>query len=316
MTTTPQHVIFGAGAIGQALAQALVRRGETGIRLVSRSGSPARGVPDGAVEAVAGDARDPAFTVPVARGARVVHQVLNPPYDRWTQEFPALQAGVLAAAEATGARLVSTENVYLYGRPRGGPLTEDHPHDAHTRKGRLRGAMSRELLAAHEAGRVEVAIGRASDYFGPGGGGQSNLGDRVLGPALAGGTATVLGDPDQPHTYTFIPDIAEGLAVLGEHPDAPGRAWHLPNDPAPLTTRQLVQLAFDAAGTGRARVRSTPWALLRLVGLANPTVRELVEMRYEFEAPFLVDSSRAADKLGLRATPYAEAVARTLEAHR
>jgi nucleoside-diphosphate-sugar epimerase len=309
--------VFGAGAIGQSLVRALVRRGETGVRLVSRSGTPARGVPDGAVEAVRADASDPAATVPLARGARVVYQVLNPPYHRWVQEFPGLQAGVLAAAEATGARLVSMENVYLYGRPAGGrPLDEDAPHEAHTRKGRLRGAMSRELLAAHRAGRAEVAIGRASDYFGPGGGGQSNLGDRVFPAALAGRTATVLGDPDQPHTYTFIPDIAEGLAVLGEHPDAAGRAWHLPNDPSPLSTRDLVQLAFDAAGTGPARVRSTPWALLRLVGLGVPAVRELVEMRYEFEAPFLVDSSRIAHELGVKATPYVEAVARTLADHR
>jgi nucleoside-diphosphate-sugar epimerase len=100
--------------------------------------------------------------------------------------------------------------------------------------------MSQELLTAHRAGRVQVAIGRASDYFGPRGGAQSNLGDRVFPAALAGKTATVLGDPDQPHTYTYIPDIGEGLAVLGEHPDAPGEIWHLPNDPATRTTRDLV----------------------------------------------------------------------------
>src|SRR3954471_14437530 len=80
---------------------------------------------------------------------------------------------------ATRARLVSMENVYMYGRPAGHPLTEDRAHDAHTTKGQLRGRMARDLLAAHHAGRVEVTIGRASDYFGPRGGAQSNLGDRV-----------------------------------------------------------------------------------------------------------------------------------------
>jgi nucleoside-diphosphate-sugar epimerase len=111
------------------------------------------------------------------------------------------------------------------------------------KKGQLRGRMARELLAAHHAGRVEVAIGRASDYFGPRGGAQSNLGDRVFPAALAGKTATVLGDPDQPHTYTYIPDIGEGLAVLGEHSAAPGEVWHLPNDPHTRTTRQIVETA-------------------------------------------------------------------------
>ncbi len=108
-----------------------------------------------------------------------------------------------------------------------------------------------------------MAIGRASDYYGPHGGAQSNLGDRVVAPALAGKTASVLGDPDQPHTYTFIPDIGEGLAVLGEHPDAPGRAWHLPNDPRTRTTRELVDLVYTFAGQPRTKVRDVPVLLLQ-----------------------------------------------------
>ena len=196
MNSMARHVIFGTGAIGLATLDALLRRGET-VRMVNRSGT-AR-VPDD-IEVVGGNAADPQFTIDVARGAQVIYQTLNPPYERWVEEFPALQAGVLAAAEAHGARLVSMENVYVYGRPAGWPLTETRDYAAQTKKGTLRGRMAQELLDAHRTGRVAVAIGRASDYFGPGGGAQSNLGDRVLPAAIAGKTATVLGDPDQPHT--------------------------------------------------------------------------------------------------------------------
>jgi nucleoside-diphosphate-sugar epimerase len=190
----------------------------------------------------------------------VVYQTLAPPYHQWVELFPALQASVLAVAEAAGARLVSMENVYMYGRPAGQPLTETRPYVAHTKKGKLRARMARDLLAAHEAGRVQVAIGRASDYFGPRGGALSNLGDRVFPPALAGKTATVMGDPDQPHTYTYIPDIGEGLAVLGEHPDAPGEIWHLPNDPQTCTTRQLVDSIYRQAGQPRTQTPRHPGA--------------------------------------------------------
>jgi len=221
--TAPRHVIFGTGAIGPATFNALRRRGES-VRMVNRSGH-ARVPDDVDVDVVGGDARDPAFTTAVAHGSAVVYQTLNPPYPEWSAQFPALQAGVLAAAEATGARLVSMENVYLYGRPAGRPLTEDRAHDAHTKKGQLRGRMARDLLAAHHAGRVPVAIGRASDYVGPRGGAQSNPGDRVFPAALAGKTATVVGNTEQPHTYTYSPGIGEGLAVLGEHPAAPGEVW-------------------------------------------------------------------------------------------
>jgi nucleoside-diphosphate-sugar epimerase len=310
--TTPRHVVFGTGAIGLATMDALLARGET-VRIVNRSGRAP--VPDG-VEVVGGDASDPAFTTAVAHGARVVYQTLNPPYDQWVQQFPSLQASVLAAAQAHGARLVSMENVYMYGRPNGQPLTEDRRHDAHTHKGQLRSRMSRELLDAHVAGRVEVAIGRASDYFGPRGGAQSNLGDRALPAALAGRTATVLGDPDQPHTYTYIPDIGEGLAVLGEHPDAAGQVWHLPNDPETHTTRQLVDHVYRLAGQRRTRLRQVHPLLLRAAATTNRTVRALLEMQYQFDEPFIVDSTRIGTRLGARATPLHQALEDTLAAYR
>jgi len=312
MTTTPPHVIFGTGAVGRALLTALTSRGEK-VRMVNTSGVAS--VPAD-VEVVGGNAADPAFSTEAARGARVVYQTLNPPYAQWTEKFPALQSGVLAAAEQAGARLVSMENVYMYGPAAGRVLTEDLPNDAPTKKGRLRGRMADDLLTAHRAGRVEVAIGRASDYFGPRGGAQSNLGDRVFRPALAGKSASVLGDPDQPHTYTYIPDIGEGLAVLGEHPDAPGEIWHLPNDPDTKTTRQLVEIIFRDAGRPETKLKTVPTVVLKIMGLFNPMMRELLEMQYLYAEPFVVDSTKIATRLGVRATPLEQALRDTLAGYR
>ncbi|HEY5846015.1 MAG TPA: NAD-dependent epimerase/dehydratase family protein [Microlunatus sp.] len=311
MTGPARHVIFGTGAIGLATLEALLRRGET-VRMVNRSGSAP--VPE-EVEVVGGDAADQRFTIDVTSGSRVIYQTLNPPYSRWVEEWPGLQAGVLAAAQAHAARMVSMENVYMYGRPAGRPLTETRDYAAHTTKGQLRARMANGLLAAHQAGNVSVAIGRASDYFGPRGGAQSNLGDRLFPAALEGKTASVLGDPDQPHSYTYIPDIGEGLAVLGEHPDAPGQVWHLPNDPDTRTTRELVDAVYRLSGQPRTRLRQMPPLLLRIVGLANPTVRELLEMQYQFEEPFIVDSTKITT-LGVTATPITQALADTLATYR
>jgi nucleoside-diphosphate-sugar epimerase len=305
------HVIFGTGAIGLATFDVLRSRGEA-VRLVNRSGRAA--VPRD-VEIIGGDARDPVFATRAARGARVIYQTLNPAYVEWVAQFPALQAGVLTAAESTGARLVSMENVYMYGRPAGRPLTEDREYAAHTRKGQLRGRMSRDLLAAHQAGRVQVVIARASDYFGPRGGSQSNLGDRVFPAARAGKSATVLGDPDQPHTYTYIPDIGRGLVALGNHPDAPGQVWHLPNDPDTRTTRQLVEAIYQYAGQPRTRIHSVSPLTLRTLSLVSPTVHELLEMQYQFEEPFIVDSSKIATKLRITHTPIEQALAETLSSY-
>jgi nucleoside-diphosphate-sugar epimerase len=304
------HVVLGAGAIGLAVAEALVKRGEA-VRVVNRGGRAE--VPDG-VEVLAADVADADAARRAAAGAAVVFQCLNPPYDKWPELFPALQAGAMAAAEAAQAKLVVMENLYLYGRPGGRSLTEDSPRHADTRKGKLRGRMSAELFAAHRAGRVRVAVGRASDYFGPRGGAQSMLGDRVVPAALAGRPARVLGDPDQPHTYSYIPDIGEGLVVLGEGDEALGHAWHLPN-PETRTTRQLVEAIFRLAGH-QPRVRAAPALLLRLLGLFNPVVRELNEMAYEFEEPFVVDSSRFEATFGVRATPLDQALETTVDWYR
>jgi nucleoside-diphosphate-sugar epimerase len=304
------HVVLGAGAVGMAIAEALVRRGKS-VRVVNRSGLR-EAVAD--VESVRGDVTDAAFLASATHRARVIYQALNPPYHRWAQDFPGLQAAAIGAGQAADARLVVMDNVYMYGRPNGRPFTEDRDYDADTRKGRVRAGMARDLMAAHDASRVEVTVGRASDFFGPRAGEQSLIGDRVIPPALADKTASVMGDPDMPHTYTFVPDIGENLVCLGEQDEALGRIWHLPS-PETRTTRDVVALVYQAAGT-EARLKVTPAWQMRALGLVNRTVREIKEMRYEFDEPFIVDASRAETELGLRATPLADAVEQTVRWYR
>ena len=109
---------------------------------------------------------------------------------------------------------MSLENLYGYGPTAGQAMTEDLPFAATTVKGRTRAAMTQELLDAAEAGRVRIAIGRASDFSAPDTTG-TTLGERVFANALAGKRADFIGNPDLPHTYSYVPDIATGLATLG-----------------------------------------------------------------------------------------------------
>lgn len=299
------HVVFGTGAVGLAVVELLASRGEQ-VVAVNRSGGGH--VPAG-VTIRAGDASDPQFATEVTAEAMVVYQCLNPPYSKWPELFPALQAGVLAGAAAADAKLVSFENVYMYGPTDGKPITEDLPYAARTRKGTVRAGMANDLLAAHQAGRVRVAIGRASDYFGPRGT-MSAMGERVFYPVLAGKKAQVMGNPDLPHTYSYIPDIASGLVTLGMHDQADGRAWHLPN-PSTLTTREFVAAIGTSAGTV-GETTSMPKAMMNVVGLFNGNVRELKEMMYEFEEPFIVDSSAFTAAFDQFATDLDEAIAATV----
>lgn len=303
------HVVFGTGPVGLATMDELSSRGKR-VRMVNRRGRA--DVPEG-VEVVGGDAADPAFTRGTCEGASVVYFALNPPYDRWPELFPGLQAGVLEGAAGAGAKLIAMENLYMYGPTDGRPLTEDLPHAPNTRKGTVRARMSRELMEAHASGRVRVAIGRASDFFGP----RvltSAAGEQVFGRAVQGKGAQVAGDPDQPHTYTYMPDIGRGLAILGEREEALGQAWHLPS-PETVTTREFVETIFEEVGKP-ARVHAAPKILLRVMGLFNPPLRETIEMLYEFEEPFAVDHSKFERAFGDHATTLKEAIGGTVRWYR
>ena len=310
MTTEKDlHVVFGTGAIGMALIDELHATGKR-VRAANRSGSA--DVPEG-VEIVGGDATSDDFTIAASAGASVVYSCVNPPYTSWPELFPPLQAAVINGAASAGAKLVAMENLYMYPPMNGQPLTEDLPYTATTRKGAVRGRMSEDLRAAHESGQLRVTAGRASDYFGPRGL-VSAMGERAFYPALVGKKAQVMGNPDVLHSYSYIPDIAKGLAILGERDEADGQAWHLPNAPA-ITTRQFIDQVYTAAGT-EPGISAMPRWMVNTVGLFNGNVRELKEMLYEFEEPFVVDDSRFKEAFGDIATPLPEAIDTTVAWYR
>ena len=300
-----RHVVFGTGPIGIALANLLANGGED-VVAVNRSG---RASTDESVEVVPGDASDPEFTTSVAGQADVVYQCLNPPYTKWPELFPGLQASLLQATRRSGAKLVTLENMYAYGPTGGAALVEDLPLAATGSKGRVRAQMTRELLDAHAAGDVRVAIGRASDYFGPRGL-VSHMGEGVFYPAIAGKKAQVMGNPDQPHTFSYIPDIATGLATLGRDDRADGKAWHLPNAPT-ITTRQFIAKVYEASGT-EGDVSAMPRLMVNVIALFNANLREAKELLFEFEEPFVVDSAAYASTFGGPATNLDDAIPATV----
>ena len=309
MSESRLHVVFGAGQVGRAVAAHLAGAGAA-VRAVSQRRPPALGV---GIDWRAADATDPESATDAAKGASVIYQCLNAPYTQWPRCFPPLQRGVLAAAERTDALLVTLENVYGYGPTGGKPMTEDMPLAATTSKGRTRAAMTAELLAAAEAGQVRIAIGRASDFFGAGVT-ESTLGARVFGNAIAGKRADFIGDPDLPHTYSYVPDIAAGLATLGNDERAAGQVWHLPG-PQTVTTRALLDLVA-AEVNHPVGIRRIPKLAVRVLGLVNPMMRELAEMSYEFEQPFVLDTSKYESTFGAAGTPLATAISETIAWYR
>ncbi|MEM9432593.1 MAG: NAD-dependent epimerase/dehydratase family protein [Pseudomonadota bacterium] len=301
MSDLTHSVVLGAGPMGRTIAKLLVSKGQV-VTVVTRDG---RSIGPG-IAAAKADLSQPAQTIEACRRADVIYQCAAPPYHEWATGFPALQEAAIAAAESSGSVLVAVENLYGYGIA--GTLHEDLPLNATTRKGSLRAGLSQELLAAHSAGRAKCVAGRATDFFGPGVT-VSALGERFWPAILAGKTVDWVGDPEAPHSFAYLPDLAAALVALAQTPSCWGKAWHLPALP-PITVREICDRA-TAEDNGRTRLRKTPSWLLRVIGLVQPAAGELVEMRYMFDQPFVINHSKFDQHIKLDVHSWDQALKET-----
>ncbi len=304
----PLQVVLGAGQIGPRVAERLLARGLR-VRLVRRGRFAPGEAPVGA-ETASADVADPAAAATVMAGAAAVYHCVNPRYTDWAAQLLPLTHGIVAGASRAGAHLVVLDNLYMYGRAPGGVMREDTPVAPCSKKGALRAAAAAAMIAARDRGDLAVTIGRASDFIGPGATLAAVFGDRFWPRALAGKAGEVLGDPDQPHAYSYVPDVADGLVTLGTDPRARNQLWHLPANPAE-PTRALIARIGAALGAPLAATSVPTW-LLRGLGVVSPMMREIAEMTYQWKAPFVLDDTRFRTTFGRGATPWAPAIAATV----
>lgn len=314
--TSTITVLGATGGAGAAITRAAQERGDLRVRAVNRGGSAEAAA---TTERIAAD-------IETAEGARaalggiranadgdhVVVLAAQPPYHAWGDgRFERLLDNVLAATAEVGGKLVFVDNLYAYDST-AGPITEKSP-PAPNRKGRLREQVARRALAAHEQGQVRVTIGGFSDYFGPGPGADAVLSVTAIDPALAGRRMRALFELDVPHAFAYLPDVAEMFLTLALDDRADGHRWVLPHQP-PVTQREAQRMVAAAAGTAPRHGRLGPLAL-RLGGLVERDLRELLAIRDQWEQPYEVDGSAFTATFGPHhLTPMDEAVTATVTA--
>lgn len=302
----PLHVVVGAGQVGPLVARELVRRGVR-VRMVRRSAvDPGiSGAEVARADALDADAMDAALD-----GAAVVYDCTNPArYDAWSTDLLPLRRGVRDAAMRAGARLVALDCLYMLGRGTGAPRREDDPLAPCSKKGELRAELHRELEAMGRRGDLRFVVGRASDFFGPGADQGSLFSLEALRGIAAGKSVIAPTSADVKHAYSFVPDVADGLVRLGLDDDADG-VFHLPVA-SKGTTRELALALGQAAGT-TPTVREIPRWVFRAAGLFVPTLGAMVEMLYQWEAPFELDDTKFCARYGVQATPLEDAARATM----
>jgi len=303
--------VAGFGAVGRALVARLAARGDQ-VRVVQRVDP--KSLPQGATFASC-DVEDASSTAQALEGAGTVVCAVGLPYraDVFTRVWPVVMRNLLEACARTNARFVFADNLYMYG-PQTAPLTEDMPLTDYGAKPRARAEITRLWREAHAAGRVRACAVRASDFYGPDVPTSvvSTMGVQRL---LAGKAALAPYPANHPHAQTYVPDFARALVSLIDAPDdAYGQAWHVPNAPA-LPLREVLDLAADLIGV-RRRITVLPQALLPLLGLFSGDIRELKEMRFQWDRPYLVDASKFAGAFWSDATPLDQGLRATIAFYR
>jgi nucleoside-diphosphate-sugar epimerase len=300
----PENVIFGTGPLGLAVARRLVSSGK-GVRLVNRSGR-AQGPPG--AEVFAADATDPAAARRACEGAAVVFHCATHSYGQWDKVLPPIMNGIIEGAAAANAWVVYGDNLYAYGHV-DGPIREDLPYRPVGPNTRARAEVATTLMNAHAAGKLRATIGRASDFYGPNAR-QSKAGDGIFARAIAGRPAQVIGNPDLPHTLTFIDDFAASLVTLSQQVKALGEVWHVPNAET-VTTRRFVEMVFDQLHQP-PRLRPAPTIVISLLALALPPMRGVKETMYQSQRPWVVDHSKYERAFGAQPTPHQSAIEATI----
>ncbi|MGW9414604.1 NAD-dependent epimerase/dehydratase family protein [Arthrobacter cupressi] len=302
MTTT--YAVTGAGPVGWTIASLLAEQGQQ-VRLLTRSGS---GPEHPLIERRKADVSDPAQLADAFDGVSAVfHCIHGSAYtaEAWQAELPRAERTVLDAAAAAGAVVVFPESLYSYSEP-DKPMREDSPRETGGGKRGVRTA----LLKARQAHRADTVSVVAGDFFGPHVR-TSHAGERMVPVLLKGKSLQVVGSAHQPHSFTYVPDLAAAMVKAARTPELWNSVLHAPTGPA-LSQQELATAFTTAAGLPAVKLGAIPGWLLKTLGLASTDMRELAELLYQFERPFVMDSAASQAKLGMAPTPLAEAAAATV----
>lgn len=316
MTHTTQQkiaLIVGAnGGVGSELATALKRHGWQ-LRALVRKAPAANSAASGQTEWISGDAMRAGDVLRAARGTALIVHAVNPPgYRDWDRLVLPMLHNSIAAARASGARIVLPGTVYNYGPDAFPVIDESSPQHPQTRKGAIRVRMEQALRDAAADG-VRSLVVRAGDFFGPRPG-NNWFSQGLVKPGATIKSITYPGTPGTGHAWAYLPDLAEAIAQVVGHEERLGTfetfhfAGHWDADGTAMTG--AIRKALDQPALP---VRRFPWALLTLLSPFKTLFREMREMRYLWRVPVQLDNARLVKLLGNEPhTPLELAVRQTL----
>jgi nucleoside-diphosphate-sugar epimerase len=302
--------IIGTGQLGLAIMQLLLDKNpDENILLVNRTGKLNIPISQN-VQVIAADATSKTDMKAIAGRSDLIFSCTDMPYDKWADFYPATAIALAYALSETNAKLVFADNLYSYGNVMGAVMHEQMPHTAKTKKGKIRAGVINTLLYSGHEFSNRVAFVKAADFIGPRIH-KGIFGTDFLHNVYNGKKVSLFGNIDLPHTFTFIKDFAAAMINVGTANDTFGQIWHVPNAPA-LSPDKWVHL-FEVIANKKIKISVTPKFIIRIVGLFNSFIKELYEMAYQFEHPYLVNHDKYVSRFGNHITYPSDIVKETVE---
>ncbi len=293
------------GHVGHHAAKAFVAAGWE-VRGFGRSNRyPVEGV-----RFVAGDAGSVEDMRRAIGDSEVVVNALNLPYPDWFDGRMEALYGRVIEAMGTGRTMLFPGNVYNYAAS-DRVVTPGLPQNPETPRGAVRVRVEQLLEAAARRGDMQVIVLRAGDFYGPESSG--DWFDQVILREAGKGKVAMPGSGGVGHAWAYLPDLARAFEVLARERHTLGgfENFHFEGHFSPP---EEMAAAIVAAAPVPLRVARFPWVLLSLLGLLNPTLREIARMGYLWQHPMMLRDPRLRGILGDGFdTPFAEAVAETVK---
>lgn len=240
------------------------------------------------------------------KGSAVVYLTVGLPYDTdiWVKYWPIIMQNTINACKEHQSKLVFFDNVYMYGKVDGW-MTEETPFNPCSKKGEVRAKVASMLLEEIKKGNINAQIARAADFYGPRAK-NTYITPMVFDKLSKGKKPQLMLNAHTKHSYTFTPDAARSIVLLGNTEEAFGQTWHLPTDHNALSGADFVKTAAITFGANGQHTVLTP-LMIKMASLFSPAIKETKEMLYQFKYDYLFDSSKF-QKYFFDATSYQKGI--------
>jgi nucleoside-diphosphate-sugar epimerase len=241
-----------------------------------------------------------------AKETDIMYHAVNIPYSDWQQKLPIMMSNILHTAKKHGAKLAVVDNIYAYGRSKGIEVQEKSVKNPHTKKGRIRLEVENLVMQSN----VPAFIAHFPDFYGPHA--ENTVLNYTLLNVVKNKKASYVGDQDIAREFIYTPDGGKAIVNLSLHEQAYGQNWNIPGSGI-ISGNELIHICRELTGFQKG-VSTVTKNMIRILGLFNRQMKEVVEMFYLYEEPVILNGEKYEKWIGpVPRTPYSEGLKQTIE---